>query len=414
MLLARDNGGKSVFIALTAMRTGLMKCSCDCISGCHTLPHRSWRSDRWQEATGLQFYRRPLTALSPGMFEDKTLLVTGGTGSFGNNFTRLALREHNPKRVIVFSRDEKKQHDMRIAMNDDRVSFVIGDIRDGQSIRTAMRGVNYVFHAAALKQVPSCEFFPIEAVRTNILGTHNVLEAAEDNGVDKLIVLSTDKAVQPINAMGQTKALMEKLTFARSRSYQSRVTYCGVRYGNVMHSRGSVIPLFISQIKAGKPLTITEPRMTRLLLPLAEAVKLVTFAMEHGRQGDLFVRKAVSATVQTLAEGLLKLFNADNPIKIVGVREGEKLHEVLVTAEEMAHSEEFDEYYRVPCEGGCDYERYFTKGDLSARFREDGYTSANAPLLSVDEVQQLLLQLPEVRAELDSWQSKPTRLKVVA
>lgn len=348
------------------------------------------------------------------MFDNKTLLVTGGTGSFGNNFTRLVLKEYNPQRVVVFSRDEKKQHDMRIALSDDRVSFVIGDIRDAQSIRSAMRGVNCVFHAAALKQVPSCEFFPMEAVRTNVLGTHNVLEAAEDNGVEKLVVLSTDKAVQPINAMGQTKALMEKLTFARSRDQQSRVTYCGVRYGNVMHSRGSVIPLFISQIKSGKPLTITEPRMTRLLLPLEEAVRLVTFAMEHGRQGDLFVRKAVSATVQVLADGLLKLFGADNPIKIVGVREGEKLHEVLVTAEEMAHAEEFENYYRVPCEGGQDYKRYYTEGDLSARFREDGYTSANAPLLTVDQVQQLLLQLPEVRAELESWQTQSTRLKVVA
>lgn len=349
------------------------------------------------------------------MYKNKTLLVTGGTGSFGNDFVRLVLREDDPKRVIVFSRDEKKQHDMRLALNDDRVSFVIGDIREPRSIATAMRGVDCVFHAAALKQVPSCEFFPIEAVRTNVLGTHNVLEAAEENGVEKLVVLSTDKAVQPINAMGQTKALMEKLTFARSRSEQSRVTYCGVRYGNVMYSRGSVIPLFISQIKAGKPLTITEPRMTRLLLPLAEAVRLVTFAMEHGRQGDLFVRKAVSATVQTLADGLLKLFEADNPIEIVGVREGEKLHEVLVTPEELAHSEEFDDYYRVPCEGGRDYDRYYTQGDLSARFREEGYTSANAPLLSVEEVQQLLLQLPDVRGELESWRGgKKTSLRVVA
>lgn len=349
------------------------------------------------------------------MYQNKTLLVTGGTGSFGNDFVRLVLREDDPRRVIVFSRDEKKQHDMRLALNDDRVSFIIGDIRDPQSIASAMRGVDCVFHAAALKQVPSCEFFPIEAVRTNVLGTHNVLEAAEANGVEKLVVLSTDKAVQPINAMGQTKALMEKLTFARSRSDQSQVTYCGVRYGNVMYSRGSVIPLFISQIKAGKPLTITEPRMTRLLLPLAEAVRLVTFAMEHGRQGDLFVRKAVSATVQTLADGLLKLFGADNPIEIVGVREGEKLHEVLVTPEELAHAEEFDEYYRVPCEGGQDYDRYFTQGDLSARFREEGYTSANAPLLSVDDVQHLLMQLPDVRAELDSWRTtKSTSLRVAA
>lgn len=348
------------------------------------------------------------------MFDDKTLLVTGGTGSFGNDFVNLVLAEHNPKRVIVFSRDEKKQHDMRLALADKRVSFVIGDIRDRSSIGAAMRGVDYVFHAAALKQVPSCEFFPIEAVRTNVLGTHNVLEAAEEHGVKKLVVLSTDKAVQPINAMGQTKALMEKLAFARALSDQSRVTYCGVRYGNVMYSRGSVIPLFIQQIKAGKPITITEPRMTRLLLPLAEAVRLVTFAMQHGRQGDLFVRKATSATVQVLADALLGLFGADNPIDVVGVRAGEKLHEMLVTPEELVRAEEFDEYYRVPCEGGQDYDRYFTQGDTKSRFVTEGYTSANAYQLSVEETQELLLQLPEVRTELEGWGKKKLQLKVAA
>jgi UDP-N-acetylglucosamine 4,6-dehydratase len=348
------------------------------------------------------------------MFDGKTLLVTGGTGSFGNDFVKLVLAEHAPRRVIVFSRDEKKQHDMRLAFADDRLRFVIGDIRDRSSIGDAMRGVNFVFHAAALKQVPSCEFFPIEAVRTNVLGTHNVLEAAEEARVEKLVVLSTDKAVQPINAMGQTKALMEKLAFARALSDQSRVTYCGVRYGNVMYSRGSVIPLFIQQIKAGKPITITEPRMTRLLLPLAEAVKLVTFAMENGRQGDLFVRKATSATVQVLAEALLSLFGADNPIDIVGVRAGEKLHEMLVTPEELRRAEEFDDYYRVPCEGGQDYDRYFTEGDRTSRFVTEGYTSENAYLLSVEETQQLLLGLPDVQAELDGWKSKAPRLKVAA
>lgn len=348
------------------------------------------------------------------MFENKTLLVTGGTGSFGNDFVKLVLNESNPKRVIVFSRDEKKQHDMRLAFNDDRLSFVIGDVRDLQGITSAMRGVDLVFHAAALKQVPSCEFFPIEAVRTNVLGTHNVHEAAEQNGVEKLVVLSTDKAVQPINAMGQTKALMEKLTFARSRCEQSQVTYCGVRYGNVMYSRGSVIPLFIQQIKSGKALTITEPRMTRLLLPLSEAVRLVTFAMENGRQGDLFVRKATTATVQDLADALLNLFGAENPIDVVGVRAGEKLHEVLVTAEELTRAEEFDDYYRVPCEGGQDYDRYFTQGDQKSRFVTDGYTSANAYRLSVDEIQALLMQLPEVRAELDGWAASRSQLRVVA
>lgn len=348
------------------------------------------------------------------MFDDKTLLVTGGTGSFGNDFVRLVLAEHNPRRVVVFSRDEKKQHDMRVALGDSRVSFVIGDVRDPESTRTAMRGVDYVFHAAALKQVPSCEFFPVEAVRTNVLGTHNVLEAAEEAGVAKLVVLSTDKAVQPINAMGQTKALMEKLTFARALSDQSRVSYCAVRYGNVMYSRGSVIPLFIQQIKSGRPLTLTEPRMTRLLLPLAEAVRLVTFAMEHGRQGDLFVRKAAAATVGDLAEGLVGLFEAPNPLEVVGVRAGEKLHEMLVTPEELARSEEFDEYYRVPCEGGRDYDRYFTRGDVPSRFATEGYTSENAHRLSIDEVRELLLQLPEVREELASWRGRAPRLRVAA
>lgn len=348
------------------------------------------------------------------MFTDKTLLVTGGTGSFGNDFVKLMLNEHSPKQVIVYSRDEKKQHDMRLAFNDPRLEFVIGDVRDRYQIASAMRGVDCVFHAAALKQVPSCEFFPIEAVQTNVIGTHNVLEAAEQNGVSKLVVLSTDKAVYPINAMGQTKALMEKLTFARSRAPNTTVTYCGVRYGNVMYSRGSVIPLFIEQIKSGKPITITDPRMTRLLLPLSEAVKLVTFAMEHGRQGDLFVRKAVTATVEDLAKALLGLFNAPNPIDIVGIRAGEKLHEVLVTAEEITRSEEFDNYYRVPCEGGRDYNRYFSEGNIAPQFAQDGYTSENARQLSVKEVQDLLLQLPEVHAQLDGWNQSGNNLRVAA
>lgn len=356
----------------------------------------------------------PAKAARTRMFKGKSILVTGGTGSFGNDFVKLALAEHEPDRVVVFSRDEKKQHDMRLRFSDERLGFVIGDIRDAQSVASAMRGVDCVFHAAALKQVPSCEFFPIEAVRTNVLGTHNVLEAAEAAGVEKLVVLSTDKAVLPVNAMGQTKALMEKLAFARARSGLSTVTYCGVRYGNVMHSRGSVIPLFISQIKAGKPLTVTEPKMTRLLLPLAQAVRLVTFAMEHGRQGDLFVRKATASTVQELAEALLGLFEANNPIKVVGVRDGEKMHEVLVTAAEMARAEEFDDYYRVPCEGGRDYDRYFTKGDLAPRFASDGYTSENAYRLSIPEIQELLLQLPEVRAELEGWRSRGSQLRVAA
>lgn len=338
------------------------------------------------------------------MFDGKTIFVTGGTGSFGNSFTRMVLNDHSPERVVVFSRDEKKQHDMRLALNDERVSFVIGDIRDRAQVAYAMRGANYVFHAAALKQVPSCEFFPFEAVQTNIIGANNVIESAEEVGVEKLVVLSTDKAVYPVNAMGQTKALMEKLMLARAQSHQTTsTTFCGVRYGNVMCSRGSVIPLFIEQIKAGKPLTVTDPKMTRLLLPLTEAVKLVTFAMEHGQQGDMLVQKATASTVEDLAQALLNLFGADNEVQIVGVRAGEKTHEVLLTPEEMVRSEEYDNYYRVPCRAGRNYEDYFSRGDLKATFIKDGYTSENAHRLTVQDTENLLLSLPEVQAELKDW-----------
>jgi UDP-glucose 4-epimerase len=263
-----------------------------------------------------------------------------------------------------------------------------------------MRGVDYVFHAAALKQVPSCEFFPMEAVQTNILGTHHVLEAAEQNGVEKLVVLSTDKAVQPINAMGQSKALMEKLMLARSQEPQATVTFCGVRYGNVMYSRGSVVPLFVDQIVSGQPLTVTHPDMTRLLLPLPEAVQLVTFAIEHGNQGDLFVRKAAAATVGDLAQATLNIFEADNPIEVVGVRAGEKMHEVLVSADEFARAESFADYYRIGCFRGQNYDDFFTRGVQSTAFAREGYTSENAPRLGVPEIEQLLLSLPEIRAAL--------------
>jgi UDP-N-acetylglucosamine 4,6-dehydratase len=339
------------------------------------------------------------------MFQGRTILVTGGTGSFGQDFIRLVLSLHDPARVIVFSRDEKKQYDMRLAFDDCRLAFVIGDVRDRHQVASAMRGVDYVFHAAALKQVPSCEFFPMEAVQTNIIGTHHVLEAAEQNGIEKLVVLSTDKAVYPINAMGQSKALMEKLMFARAQDSQTTVTFCGVRYGNVMYSRGSVIPLFVEQIKCGRPLTITNPDMTRLLLPLSEAVQLVTFAMQHGRQGDLFVRKAAAATVRDLAQALLNLFGAQNELRIVGVRAGEKMHEVLVTAEEFARVEEFDEYYRIPCRPGHNYDEFFTCGVHPSEFARDGYTSENAPRLSVSVIEELLLHLPEIQHELTSWSS---------
>jgi UDP-glucose 4-epimerase len=348
------------------------------------------------------------------MFQGKTILVTGGTGSFGHDFINLVLGRHEPARVVVYSRDEKKQHDMRLAYSDPRLAFVIGDIRDRHQVASAMRGVNYVFHAAALKQVPSCEFFPMEAVRTNVIGTHHVLEAAEQNGVEKLVVLSTDKAVYPINAMGQSKALMEKLMLARSQEPQTTVTFCGVRYGNVMYSRGSVIPLFVEQIASGRPLTVTHPDMTRLLLPLAEAVELVTFALEHGRQGDLFVRKAAAATVGDLAQATLDVFEAQNGIETVGIRAGEKMHEVLVTAEEFARAEEFDDYYRISCHRGRNYDDFFTRGILSSAFAKEGYTSENARRLSVTEIEQLLLKLPEIRAALEARSPRMARERQAA
>jgi UDP-N-acetylglucosamine 4,6-dehydratase/5-epimerase len=341
------------------------------------------------------------------MFQGRTILVTGGTGSFGQDFIRLVLSQHEPARVIVFSRDEKKQFDMRLALDDRRLAFVIGDVRDRHQVARAMRGVDFVFHAAALKQVPSCEFFPMEAVQTNVLGTHHVLEAAEQCGVEKLVVLSTDKAVYPINAMGQSKALMEKLMLARSQESQTTVTYCGVRYGNVMYSRGSVIPLFVEQIKRGRPLTLTHPDMTRLLLPLAEAVELVIFAIEHGRQGDMFVRKAAAATVRDLAQALLNLFGATNELQVVGIRAGEKMHEVLITAEEFARAEELDDHYRIACRHGQNYDEFFTRGIQQSAFARDGYTSANAPRLTVPVIEELLLHLPEIQGELAAW--SPTR-----
>ena len=358
------------------------------------------------------------SSLESGALDGSTLLVTGGTGSFGKDFVKLALSEHKPDRVVILSRDEKKQHDMRLAFADERLEFVIGDIRDRNQVMSAMQGVDYVFHAAALKQVPSCEFFPMEAVKTNIIGTDNVLDAAEAAGVKKCVVLSTDKAVLPVNAMGQTKALMEKLVLARSRDQQGRqrsadkTVHCGVRYGNVMYSRGSVIPLFVDQIKSGKPLTITDATMTRLLLPLYEAVELVAFALAHGTPGDFFVKKAVGATVGDLAQAMKNLFQVDSDIRVIGVREGEKMHEVLLTGEELSRSEDFEDYFRIHASRERDYDAFFSEGSLNARFREDGYTSANAPRLSVREVEQLLLQLPEIRAELG--ESTASQMRIAA
>lgn len=367
----------------------------------------TWRADQAGGASDCSSARHCLGFSSKGckgalMFDGQTLLVTGGTGSFGHSFIQLALARCNPQKVVVFSRDEKKQHDMRLSFHDERLHFVIGDIRDAREIRRAMRGVDYVFHAAALKQVPSCEFFPMEAVRTNILGTDNVLEAAERHGVKKLVVLSTDKAVYPVNAMGMSKAMMEKLMVARSKACDANVVFCGVRYGNVMYSRGSVIPLFVQQVKAHQPLTITDPNMTRLLLPLSEAVKLVTFAMQHGSQGDIFVRKAVAATVEDVGRAVCNLFDVPYDAKVIGVREGEKIHEVLISPAEFLRAEEFDEYYRLAFAGPLDYDAYFSQGRDQV-FATDGYTSENAKRLTVRQVEQLLLDLPEIQQALQGW-----------
>ena len=334
------------------------------------------------------------------MFADKTILVTGGTGSFGNTFIRQLLETHNDfRRVIVYSRDEKKQYDMRLALNDPRIQYRIGDVRDRDAIFTAMQGVNYVFHAAALKHVPSCEFYPLEAIKTNVLGSNNVLDAAESNGVERVVVLSTDKAVYPINAMGISKAMMEKLMTAKGVVSRSATVFCAVRYGNVMYSRGSVIPLFVRQIKSGKPITLTDPDMTRFLLPLRQTVDLVLFALKNGDTGDIFVRKAPASTVFDLAKACLNVFDANNEIITIGVREGEKMHETLVTQEELARAQDFGDYYRVISDRLVDYDKYLlvgNKGDFPAA----SYTSENTTRLSIWQIEKLLLSLPEIQHEL--------------
>ena len=334
------------------------------------------------------------------MFTNKTLLITGGTGSFGNAVLRRFL-DTDIREIRVFSRDEKKQEDMRIALKNPKVKFYIGDVRNYDSINFAMPGVDYVFHAAALKQVPSCEFYPMEAVRTNILGADNVLNAALANQVQKMIVLSTDKAVYPINAMGISKAMMEKLMVAKARTTDVKKTVlCGTRYGNVMASRGSVIPLFVKQIKEGKPLTITDPKMTRFLMSLEDSVDLVVYAYQNAKQGDIFVQKAPASTIMDLALAIKELFHADNEIKIIGTRHGEKLYETLLTREEMARAVDLGGYYRIPCdERDLNYGKYFTEGEEHVSQSED-YNSHNTRRLNNDEVKELLLKLPFIQQEL--------------
>lgn len=337
------------------------------------------------------------------MFENKTLLITGGTGSFGNAVLKRFLNTDIGE-IRIFSRDEKKQDDMRKELNNSKVKFYIGDVRDYNSITYAMNGVDYVFHAAALKQVPSCEFFPLEAVKTNVLGTENVLNAAIAAGVKKVICLSTDKAAYPINAMGMSKAMMEKVAIAKSRTVSpDKTTICATRYGNVMCSRGSVIPLFMQQIKNNQPLTVTDPDMTRFLMSLDDAVNLVLYAFEHGKQGDLFVQKSPASTIGDLATAVKDLFNVENKIKIIGTRHGEKLYETLLTREEMIHSEDMGNYYRVPADNrDLNYNKYFIEGkpELSTEWE---YNSHNTQRLTVPEIKELLLKLTEVRDELEIW-----------
>lgn len=334
------------------------------------------------------------------MFDDKILMITGGTGSFGNTVLRRFLAT-NVREIRIFSRDEKKQEDMRLSLANDKVKFHIGDVRNYDSVAHSMSGVDYVFHAAALKQVPSCEFYPMEAVRTNVLGTENVLNAAIATSVKRVVVLSTDKAVYPINAMGISKAMAEKLLVARSRTIPKHGTViCATRYGNVMASRGSVIPLFVEQLKAGQSLTVTDPNMTRFLMSLDDSVDLVLHAFENGSQGDIFVQKAPGCTVGDLAKAVRQLFKRDNPIKVIGTRHGEKLYETLVSREEMARAEDRGRYYRIAADDrDLNYEKYFVEGEQKISSLDD-YTSHNTRRLKVSDVEAMLAKLDYIREKL--------------
>jgi UDP-glucose 4-epimerase len=336
------------------------------------------------------------------MFKNKILMITGGTGSFGNTVLKRFLSTE-VREIRIFSRDEKKQEEMRIALNNPKLKFYIGDVREYDSISQAMKGVDYVFHAAALKQVPSCEFYPMEAVRSNVIGTENVMNAATANGVKRVVVLSTDKAVYPINAMGISKAMAEKLMVAKSRlQREGETVFCATRYGNVMASRGSVIPLFVSQLKEGKPLTVTDPNMTRFLMSLEDSVDLVLYAYEHGQQGDIFVQKAPASTVADLAQALTELFGGKTEPRIIGTRHGEKLYESLISREEMAHAQDMGGYYRIPADNrDLNYAQYFSEGEEKISHTED-YTSHNTNRLNVEQVKALLLKLDFIKDELNA------------
>ncbi|RHX91211.1 UDP-glucose 4-epimerase [Leptospira yasudae] len=336
------------------------------------------------------------------MFDDKILMITGGTGSFGNTVLKRFLGT-NVKEIRIFSRDEKKQEDMRISLSNEKVKFYIGDVRDYDSIFQATIGVDYIFHAAALKQVPSCEFYPMEAIKTNVIGTENVLNAAIANRVQKVVLLSTDKAVYPINAMGISKAMAEKLLVAKSRTVpEGGTVLCATRYGNVMASRGSVIPLFIEQLKKNLSLTVTDPNMTRFLMSLEDSVDLVLHAFNHGQQGDIFIQKSPASTVQDLAEALIEIFKKDNKISVIGTRHGEKLYESLVSREEMAKADDMGRYYRIPADNrDLNYNKYFVEGEQKVSQLDD-YTSHNTKRLNVSEIKELLLKLDYIQENLSA------------
>ena len=341
------------------------------------------------------------------MFSGKTILITGGTGSFGGAVLGRFLQT-DVGEIRIFSRDEKKQDDLRRELNSDKVTFYLGDVRDYASIAAAMHGVNYIFHAAALKQVPSCEFFPMEAVKTNVIGTDNVLRAAIEFGVERAICLSTDKAVYPINAMGISKAMMEKAMVARSRTVsEDKTVICGTRYGNVMASRGSVIPLFVQQIKSGQPITVTDPNMTRYLMSLDDAVDLVLYAYQNARPGDFFVQKAPASTVADLARAVAELMGAsDHPVKVIGTRHGEKLYETLLTREEMVVSEDLGDYYRIPADNRTlNYDKYFVEGDVKIDYGWE-YTSHNTTRLDIPQIKELLRKLPYIREQIGQGVAK--------
>ncbi len=335
-----------------------------------------------------------------GVMKDKTILITGGTGSFGNAATARLLTMQ-PRKVIIFSRDEKKQFDMGNFYNDERLRFIIGDVRDKDSVMHAMHDVDYIFYAAAMKQVPNCEFFPIEAIKTNCLGAHNVIDAAIFHKVKRVVVLSTDKAVHPINVMGATKSLMEKIMIAASREKRGETVFCGTRYGNVMYTRSSVIPYFVELMKNNKPLSVTNAGMTRFMMSLSESLDLVLYALSDGGGGEIYVRKAPAATMGDLAEVLVEIFNYKGGVKEIGIRPGEKIHETLVSSEETVRTEDYGEYYKImPEVPGMDYKKYYFSGQKPGGLLEEGYTSENTKRLSKKELKELVLALPEIREEL--------------